>query len=86
MIFFRVRFPATTAPLTRGNSTRNLLEGSPALEKTALFMHFSIFSTCLSKALVGFVMDGRQIARHGYPVRAGDAVGTLAVYEDGRYS
>ena len=29
----------------------------------------------LSKRLVGFVMEGRQIARHGYPLRAGESTG-----------
>ena len=28
--------------------------------------------------LVGFVMEGRQIARHGYPLRAGSSGGTVA--------
>ncbi len=29
----------------------------------------------LDKLLVGFVMEGRQIARHGYPLRAGESTG-----------
>jgi aminomethyltransferase len=32
----------------------------------------------LPKLLIGFAMEGRQIARHDYPVRAGDSVGTVA--------
>ena len=32
----------------------------------------------LPKLLVGFAMEGRQIARHDYPVRAGESVGTVA--------
>lgn len=32
----------------------------------------------LPKLLVGFEMEGRQIARHGYAVRSGESVGTVA--------
>jgi aminomethyltransferase len=32
----------------------------------------------LSKRLVGFVLDGRRIPRHGYPLRAGDSAGAVA--------
>lgn len=32
----------------------------------------------LPKLLVGFAMEGRQIARHGYAVRAGESIGTVA--------
>lgn len=32
----------------------------------------------LPKLLVGFAMEGRQIPRHGYPVRAGSATGVVA--------
>ena len=31
----------------------------------------------VSKQLIGFVMEGRQIARHGYPLRAGRSTGTV---------
>ena len=31
----------------------------------------------VSKQLIGFVMEGRQIARHGYPLRAGKSTGTV---------
>lgn len=37
----------------------------------------------ISKALVGFVMEDRRIARHGYPLRAGDASGEVT---SGNYS
>jgi len=32
----------------------------------------------LPKRQVAFVMEGRQIARHGYPMKAGNSVGTVA--------
>ncbi|NNF62733.1 MAG: glycine cleavage system aminomethyltransferase GcvT, partial [Acidimicrobiia bacterium] len=32
----------------------------------------------LSKRMVAFTAEGRQIARHGYPMRAGSSVGTVA--------
>jgi aminomethyltransferase len=31
----------------------------------------------VAKSLVGFVMEGRQIARHGYPLRAGESTGRV---------
>ncbi|NNF62782.1 MAG: hypothetical protein HKN07_00860 [Acidimicrobiia bacterium] len=32
----------------------------------------------MSKRMVAFTAEGRQIARHGYPMRAGSSVGTVA--------
>ena len=32
----------------------------------------------LSKRMVAFTAEGRQIARHGYPMRAGSSIGTVA--------
>jgi len=43
--------------------------GKPALERQR--------DGAVSKQLVGFAMKGRQIARHGYPLRAGEATGTV---------
>jgi len=43
--------------------------GKPALEQQR--------EDGLSKTLVGFMMEGRQIARHGYRLRAGESVGSV---------